>query len=52
MTTTTVERNEQTLTITTRIDLPKSAFAPMSIPPLGEDFNTAAAVAGLYAGTR
>lgn len=37
-----------TLTITTTVELPVADTFPMSIPTLGEAFNTASAVANLY----
>jgi hypothetical protein len=48
MTTTTIERQGGTLIITTQVDMPTSPTHPISIPVLGEDYNTAMAVADLY----
>ena len=42
------DEHGHTLTITTTVELPVAETFPMSIPALGEAFNTAAAVANLY----
>ena len=45
---TTIERDGDTLTITTTVELPASPTFPIRIPAMGEAFNTSAAVAHLY----
>lgn len=48
MTSTTIERTADCITITTTLDLPKSPTFPVA-SPVRERMNTAAAVAELYA---
>lgn len=47
MSTTTVRRQADSITITTTLELPKSPTAPLP-SPVSEPLNTAAAVASLY----
>jgi hypothetical protein len=48
MSTTTIERHADSITITTRLELPKSQTFPMP-SPVSERMNTADAVRDLYA---
>jgi hypothetical protein len=49
VTTTTIEQSAGTITVVTTVQIPAAQTFPLPIPALGEAFNTAEAVADLYA---